>query len=69
MKWRKVLQKATGIGYSLSKKSNHFDVYNCPCLDKLHPIHIETKHLPSECRLIHAVKRQLGPHYKDFLKA
>ncbi len=69
MRWRKVLQKIIRIDYKLGKKSNHFDIFNCPCQDKLHPVKIETKHLPDECRLFDAIKRQLGPHLQDFLRA
>ena len=68
MKWSKVTQKLTRIKYIKWRKATHFTIWNCPCGDKVHPVGIGNNPA-KECRLGGYLKRQLGPHYEDFLKA
>lgn len=67
MKWREVARKLVKSKFTKGRKSRHYQIYNCPCSNKEHPVGV-TNHLPDECRQMGNVKRQLGPHLDNFLR-
>ena len=66
MRWNEVTKKLRKIGYKEGERATHYTVWNCPCNNDVgsHPVGVGL-HATEECRF-HGLKRQLGPHAKDF---
>lgn len=66
MKWSEITKRLKKIKYSVGDRKTHFTVWNCPCSGtERHPVGVGN-HLTEECRCKGLIKRQLGPHFKDF---
>ena len=68
MRWNEVIKKLKKLGYKEGKRSKHRTIWNCPCSLKQegHPVGVGNH--PSEECYFEGLKRQLGPHKKDFGK-
>lgn len=66
MKWNEVTKRLKKIKYSKGARTRHYTIWNCPCTieEDSHPVGVGL-HPTEECRF-GGLKRQLGPHAKDF---
>lgn len=67
MKWHEITKKLKKLKYTEGIKVRHYTIWNCPCTDgESHPVGVGN-HGTEECRFS-GLKKQLGPHLKDFGK-
>lgn len=64
MKWRQIENRLRKIHYSPGERSSERVIWNCPCLNKAHPVSVGLH--PSKEAYPFDLKRQLGPHLKQF---
>lgn len=64
MKWRQIEKRLKKIKYVPGEKSRERVIWNCPCLDKAHPVSVGLH--PSQEAYPYDLKKQLGPHKEEF---
>ncbi len=68
MRWNEITRKLKKLKYKEGARKTHYTIWNCPCsIEKeTHPVGVGN-HSSEECRF-EGLKKQLGPHLKDFGK-
>lgn len=67
MKNNEIIRRLKRIKYKEGVRTRHYTIWNCPCTEGItHPVGVGN-HPSDEC-YFKGIKKQLGPHYDQFMK-
>lgn len=64
MNWKQISKKLKKIKYTFGVRNSEREIWNCPCINHDHPVSVGVH--PTNEAYPFDLKKQLGPHRKEF---